>query len=207
MHPKNVVNAGTDIASAKKALILLHGRGASAQDILSVSQYLDVKDFALLAPQATNHTWYPYSFVAPITQNEPWLSSALDVIKDVVADTNQQGIPNEHIYFLGFSQGACLTLEYTTRNATRYGGIIAFHGGLIGDKIYPQHYKGNFAATPVFIGSSNPDFHIPVERVYASSNILRSMGAVVTEKLYTNMGHTINEDELTHANEILNHHS
>ena len=203
MHTKNIITAGADISAAKKALIMLHGRGAHAQDILSLADYLHVQDFALIAPQATNNTWYPYSFLAPQAQNEPWLSSALSIVKDIIADLNQVGITNENIYLLGFSQGACLTLEFAARNATKYGGIIAFTGGLIGDKIQPENYTGNFAGTPVFIGSSNPDFHVPVERVYATTNILKNMGAAVTEKIYNNMGHTINEDELQHANAIL----
>ena len=203
MHTKNIITTGKDIATASKALIMLHGRGANAEDILSLANHLDVKDFVLLAPQATGNTWYPYSFIAPIVQNQPWLSSALDIIKEVVANINQQGISNENIFFLGFSQGACLALEFATRNATRYGGVIAFSGGLIGDTIYPENYNGDFAGTPVFIGSSNPDFHIPVERVYASANMIRDKNAAVTEKLYINMGHTINEDELAHANMIL----
>ncbi|TKK68003.1 phospholipase [Ilyomonas limi] len=203
MHTKNIITAGVDVSSANKALIMLHGRGAHAQDILSLADYLDVKDFALVAPQATNNTWYPYSFLAPPAQNEPWLSSALNIVKEAVAYLNNKGIANEQIYLLGFSQGACLTLEFAARNATKYGGIIAFTGGLIGDNIYPQNYAGNFAGTPVFIGSSNPDFHVPVERVYATTNILKNMGAVVTEEIYNNMGHTINEDELRHANVIL----
>jgi phospholipase/carboxylesterase len=206
MHTKEVISAGVELSKARKALIMIHGRGANAEDILSLAKYLDAKDFALVAPQATGNTWYQYSFVAPVAQNEPWLSSALDVIKEVVADINKQGIADENIYFLGFSQGACLSLEYVARHAARYGGVIAFSGGLIGDKIYNENYTGDFAGTPVFIGSSNPDFHIPVPRVYASANILKDMGANVTEKLYDNMGHTINEDEIAHANNILQSH-
>ena len=206
MHTKQVITAGTSLDKATKALIMIHGRGANAEDILSLATNLAVTNFALVAPQATNNTWYPYSFVAPVAQNEPWLSSALEVIKEVVADVNAQGIADENIYFLGFSQGACLSLEYVARHATRYGGVIAFSGGLIGDQIYSEKYTGNFRQTPVFIGSSNPDFHIPVPRVYASANILKDMGADVTEKLYDNMGHTINEDEINHANTILQHH-
>lgn len=175
MHTKQIITAGIPLQDARKALIMIHGRGANAGDILSLAKYLAVKDYALIAPQATNNTWYPYSFVAPVAQNEPWLSSAMDVIKDVVADVNKQGIANESIYFLGFSQGACLSLEYAARNATRYGGIIAFSGGLIGDAIYSENYTGDFNRTPVFIGSSNPDFHIPVARVYASADILSTL--------------------------------
>ena len=203
MHTKNLITSGVHLSAASKALIMLHGRGAHARDILSLADYLDVEDFALVAPQATNNTWYPYSFLAPPAQNEPWLSSALSIVKETVADLNKAGITGENIYLLGFSQGACLTLEFAARNATKYGGIIAFTGGLIGDRIYPENYAGNFASTPVFIGSSNPDFHVPVERVYATTNILKNMGAAVTEKIYNNMGHTINEDELRHATLIL----
>jgi len=202
-HEKHILTAGKEIDRKNKALILVHGRGGSAEDILSLANHLDVKDFALVAPQATNHTWYPYSFLAPPAQNEPWLSSALDLLKEVVLDLNNKGVPSESIYFLGFSQGACLTLEFVTRNATKYGGIVAFTGGLIGDKINPDNYKGNFAGTPVFIGTSNPDPHVPVERVYATANILKDKGASVTEKVYNGMGHTINQDEIDNANRLI----
>jgi len=203
MHTKNIITAGKDLKEAKKALILTHGRGASAQDILSQSAHLNVADYALLAAQATNHTWYPYSFMAPPAQNEPWLTSALTLLKDLVEDIVTAGITSENIYFLGFSQGACLTLEFVTRNATRYGGVVAYTGGLIGDKIQPANYHGDFAGTPVFIGTSNPDPHVPVERVYATTNILKDMNADVTEKIYLNMGHTINQDEIDHANNLV----
>src|SRR5688500_6453531 len=136
MHSKNIVTAGIPLNEATKALIMLHGRGATAEDILSMSSHLNVKDYSLIAPQATNNTWYPFSFLMPPAQNEPWLSSALSLLKDVVTELNNKGLASENIYFTGFSQGACLTLEYVTRNATKYGGIAAFTGGLIGDKIY-----------------------------------------------------------------------
>ncbi|NML22603.1 phospholipase [Pseudoflavitalea sp. G-6-1-2] len=203
MHTENIIKAGKPVEQASKAMIMIHGRGASAEDILSLANYFPVSDFALLAPQATNNTWYPQSFLAPPAQNEPWLSSALDLLKKMVDDLQKQGITKENIYFLGFSQGACLTLEFITRNAARYGGAVAFTGGLIGDKIYPEKYAGSFEGTPVFIGSSNPDFHVPVERVYASTNILRNMGADVTEQIYDNMGHTINADEIRLVNELI----
>lgn len=202
-HKKNIVTAGTAIKEASKALIMIHGRGGTADNILSLSDHLQVKDFALLAPQATNNTWYPYSFMAPPAHNEPWLSSALWLMEEVLNDVTEQGIAAESTYFLGFSQGACLTLEFVTRNARRYGGIVAFTGGLIGDKIYPGNYRGDFAGTPVFIGSSNPDPHVPVERVYATSNILKDMHAAVTEKIYNNMGHTINQDEIDLVNKLI----
>lgn len=160
-----------------KVLIMVHGRGGSAKDILSLANHLQVKDFALLAPQATDNTWYPYSFLTPPAQNEPWLSSALGLLKEITVDVSKAGIASENIYFLGFSQGACLALEFVTRNATHWGGLVAFTGGLIGDKIYQENYKGNFGGAPVFIGTSNPDPHVPVERVHATTNILKGCGS------------------------------
>lgn len=203
MHKKKIISAGKELSKDSKVLIMLHGRGADAQDILSLASYFDVKDFTLLAPEATNNTWYPYSFLAPSAQNEPWLSSALGLVKELVDDLISKGIATSNIYFLGFSQGACLTLEFVTRNAARYGGVVAFTGGLIGDKIYSENYKGDFENTPVFIGSSNPDPHVPVERVRGSEGMLKSMNADVMVKVYDNMGHTINEDEIENANRIV----
>jgi phospholipase/carboxylesterase len=203
MHTKQVIRTGKQTGEATKALIMIHGRGGSAEDILGLAQYLPVNDFALFAPQATNNTWYPYSFLAAPKDNEPWLSSALEVVKEVVADVEATGIKKEDIYFLGFSQGACLTLEFVTRNANRYGGAVAFTGGLIGDKIYEQNYTGDFAGTPIFIGTSDPDPHVPVERVHASAEILAGMHAQVTKKIYKNMGHTINQDEINQVSELI----
>ncbi len=203
MHKKNIVSAGKPLAAADKVLILLHGRGGSAEDILGLAEHLSVKDFALLAPQATNNSWYPYSFMAPVEQNEPWLSSALSLLENLVKELKASGKKEENIFFGGFSQGACLTLEFVTRNAARYGGVIAFTGGLIGEKINPENYKGDFAGTPVFIGTSDPDMHVPVARVYASSNILRDMNAMVVEKVYPGMGHTISGEEVMEANKLL----
>lgn len=203
MHKKNIVAKGKELNRESKVLIMVHGRGGSAEDILSLASYLNVKDFTLLAPEATNNTWYPYSFLAPPAQNEPWLSSALVLLKELVDDLYKKDIPAENIYFLGFSQGACLALEFVTRNANRYGGVAAFTGGLIGDNIYRENYKGDFGGTPVFIGTSNPDPHVPVERVNATSNILKEMNASVTEKVYHNMGHTINQDEIEQANKLV----
>lgn len=204
-HRKNIISAGEDLKDAKKAMIMIHGRGANAEDILSLADYLNVKDFALLAPQATNNTWYPFSFMAPLSQNEPWLSSSLSLVNEILEDIVSAGISEENIYFTGFSQGASLTLEFITRNATRFGGVAAFTGGLIGDRIYPEHYKGDFKQTPVFIGSSNPDPHVPVQRVNETTRILRSMNAEVTEKIFQNMGHTITKDEIDFANHVVFH--
>lgn len=188
---------------ATKALVMVHGRGASAEDILTLSSYLQVADFALVAPQATNNTWYPYSFLAKPSENEPWLSSALGLLKEVVNDITAAGIATQNIYFLGFSQGACLTLEFVTRNAARYGGVAAFTGGLIGDKIYRENYEGDFGGTPIFIGTSDPDPHVPVDRVNATAAILEEMHAQVTKKIYKGMGHTISQNEIDTANQLI----
>lgn len=188
---------------ADKALIMLHGRGADPESILTLSRLLSVEGYALLAPRATNHTWYPLSFLAPMTDNEPWLSSAIQVVKQTVDTVLQSGIKAENTYLLGFSQGACLALEFTARHARRYGGIVAFTGGLIGKEIDRSNYSGDFQQTPIFFGTSDPDFHVPVERVYASANIVREMNADVTEKVYLNRGHTISEDEIEQVNRII----
>ena len=203
MHQKNILSAGKELSPHRKVLIMIHGRGGSAEDILSLSSHLHVDEFSLLAPQATNNTWYPYSFMAPTAQNEPWLSSALNLLKGLTDEIMATGIPSNQVYFLGFSQGACLTLEFVTRHAKQYGGVVAFTGGLIGDKIKPENYNGDFAGTPIFIGSSNPDPHVPVERVYATVNILKNMNAAVTEKIYEGMGHTISQDEIEKANTLV----
>ena len=202
-HNIDIKYAGIPLASAKKALIMLHGRGATADSILTLADHLNVAEYALLAPQATNNTWYPYSFMAPAEENEPWLSSAIDIVKQSVDKVLQSGIKSENIYFLGFSQWACLATEYATRNAQRYGGVVAFTGGLIGKEINRNNYSGDFEQTPVFFGTSNPDFHVPVERVYASANIAREMNASVTEKVYENRGHTISEDEINIVNSLV----
>lgn len=203
MHQKKIITAGKKISEAKKAVIMLHGRGASAQDILSLSDHLNVADFAIIALQATNHTWYPYSFLSAPSQNEPWLSSAIQVIGELVQDIVAQGISKENIYFVGFSQGACLTLEYITRNADKWGGAVAFTGGLIGDQLYKQRYAGDFKGTPVYIGTSNPDPHVPVQRVQESEAVLKSMGAEVTVDIFPNMGHTISQEEVNKANKLV----
>lgn len=203
MHKKNLIRAGKSLDEAKKVLIMLHGRGANAEDILGLSEHLLVKDFALIAPQATDHTWYPYSFLAPPAQNEPWLSGALNVVKETVDELLQKGFTTDQLYFAGFSQGACLTLEFVTRNAAKYGGVAAFTGGLIGDKIYMDNYKGDFKNTDVFIGTSDPDPHVPVQRVNESASIMENMNARVTKKIYRGMGHTINQDEIDEANKLI----
>lgn len=202
-HILDIKTGGKSLNEAEKVLIMIHGRGGSAQDILSLSQHLNVKDYALLAPQATNGTWYPLSFIAPVENNEPWLSSAIATVAKTVQTALDAGIKAENIYFFGFSQGACLTLEFLARNAQKFGGAVAIIGGVIGEKINRENYKGDFEQTPVFLGTSNPDFHVPVERVYATANILKEMNADVTEKVYANFGHSINQEEIELANSIV----
>ncbi|MFN4762373.1 alpha/beta hydrolase [Gillisia sp. Q332] len=203
MHSKNIITAGKDISEAKKVLVLLHGRGGKAQDILSLADHFLLDDFALLAPQATNNSWYPYSFLAPPAQNEPWLSSAIGILNDLLEEIKTNGIASENIYFAGFSQGACLTAEFVAQNAARLGGVILYTGGLIGDKIFAENYKGDFAGTPVFIGTGNPDAHVPVERVSETAKIMEKMNAEVTVKVYENKPHSISQDEIETANKLI----
>jgi phospholipase/carboxylesterase len=203
MNQATLRTAGQPLGTATKALILLHGRGGSAADILSLAAHLHVADFTLLAPQAPGNTWYPNSFLAPLAQNEPALSAALTSVAQAVATAQQHGIGPANLYFLGFSQGACLTLEYVARHAARYGGVVAFTGGLIGDQVYLENYGGDFGGTPMFLGTSDPDFHVPVERVRASTALLTSLGAQVTEKVYPNRGHTITQEEIDLANKLI----
>ena len=206
MEKANIHTAGKQLEHAKRALIMIHGRGGSADDIISLSHELNETDFAILAPQAENNSWYPYSFLSPPKQNEPWLSISLQSIGALVTQIEKEGISKDGIYFLGFSQGACLMLEFIARNASKYGGAVAFTGGLIGDNIHKENYKGSFGGSPIFIGTSDPDMHVPVSRVHETTGILKDMGAVVTEKVYKNMGHTIIPDEIHFANTLVFNH-
>lgn len=201
-----VLAAGRPLAEAKAAVIMVHGRGGSAEDILGLAAELDDPGhpgLAFLAPQAAEQTWYPYSFLAPMERNEPWLSSALEQLGALVAHVEAAGIPAERIALLGFSQGACLASEFAARTARRYGGVVAFSGGLIGPPGAPRDYAGSFAGTPVFLGCSDRDPHIPRERVDESAAVFERMGAAVTERIYPAMGHTVNEDEIEAARGIL----
>ncbi|TVR40463.1 MAG: phospholipase [Bacteroidia bacterium] len=202
MHEKKVIYAGKRLAEAGKAIILIHGRGGTAENILSLTEHLELDEFAILAPQATRNTWYPYSFLVPRQQNQPWLNAALGLIGELVNDIMLTGITKENIFISGFSQGACLSLEFAARNPGRYGGIIAFTGGLIGDKITPDQYNGDFLQTPVFIGTSDPDPHIPVERAKQSEQILRNMHAKTTLKIYKDLGHMISLEQLDTVNTL-----
>lgn len=203
MHSQNIITAGKDISESKKVLVMLHGRGGNARKFLSLANHLDVSDFALFAPQATNSSWYPHSFLAKPAENEPWLSSALEILNDLLEGIKSKGITLENIYFTGFSQGACLTAEFVTRNASRFGGVVLFTGGLIGDKIYAENYKGDFAGTPVFIGTGNPDAHVPVKRVNETAKIMEKMNAAVKVKVYDNRPHSISQDEIKTANKLI----
>jgi predicted esterase len=190
-----VFRAGQSLERARVALVLAHGRGATARDILTLTDALERPDCAYLAPQAAGNSWYPNSFLAPLASNEPALSSALQAIADTLALVEIVGIPPERTLLAGFSQGACLTLEYVARHARRYGGIAGFSGGLIGPAGTPRDYAGSLAGTPIFLGCSDMDPHIPATRVEDSAQVLRHLGAEVTVRLYPGMGHTVNEDE------------
>ena len=201
-----VLTAGVPLAEARRAVVLLHGRGAGAEDILSLAAELALPDalaIAYLAPQATGSTWYPNSFLAPLESNQPYLDSALQAIDDVLARVVAAGIAPERTVLGGFSQGACLTLEYAARHAQRYGGVLGLSGGLIGPEGTPRDYPGSLAGTPVFLGCSDVDFHIPKERVEQSAEVLTRLGGAVTLRLYRGMGHTVNADELAAARALL----
>jgi predicted esterase len=198
-----VYNVGAPLAQAKAAALMLHGRNAEAHSILALTPALDVPNIAYLAPQASGHTWYPQRFLAPLESNEPWLSSALNAVARTLALISEAGIPPERAVLLGFSQGACLALEFAARHARRYGGLIGLSGGLIGPDDTPRDYAGSLAGTPVFLGCSDVDFHIPKERVEQSAAVLRALGGAVTMRLYPNMDHTVNDDELDVVRSIL----
>ena len=200
---QELLTAGKPLDEAQSAMILIHGRGASAYDILELGYFLAPADMVQLAPQAANSTWYPYSFLSPIEQNEPDLSSALQVVTDLVAQVKEAGIPAQKIIIGGFSQGACLASEFVARNARRYGGLLIFSGGLIGPPGTPRNYEGSLAGTPIFVGCSDVDFHIPLQRVEETAEVLAGLGGAVTKKIYPNMGHTIIQDEIDQARDIV----
>jgi predicted esterase len=195
--------AGTPLDRARAAMVMVHGRGATAESILTLAGELDQPGFAYLAPQAAGNTWYPNSFLAPIASNEPGLSSGLAAIAQVLDHIAAAGIPPERTMLLGFSQGACLALEFVARNARRYGGAAGLSGGLIGPDGTPRDYPGSLAGTPIFLGCSDVDFHIPKERVDHSADVLRRLGGDVTKRLYPGMGHTVNQDEIEAVRAIM----
>jgi len=209
-HPMNsphqgqpILSAGEPLDSATAAMIMIHGRGATAESILSLVPEIHQDGFAYLAPQAANFTWYPNSFLVPISSNEPGLSSGLAVISDVLAHINAAGIAPEKVILLGFSQGACLTSEFVARNACRYGGVAVLSGGVIGPDDTPRDYRGSLDRTPVFLGCSDVDFHVPKARVLETAEVFQRLGGSVTTRLYPNMEHTVNQDEINFVHSMM----
>lgn len=199
----DVRHFGEPLKGAAGAVILLHGRGGSAEDILSLADALYLPQVAFLAPQAAANSWYPNSFLAPRDRNEPWLTSALSTVETTVQIATDAGIPADGIVIGGFSQGACLATEFVASHPRRYGGLIAFTGGLIGPLGADLTHSGDLAGTPAFFGSGDPDPHVPWSRVEESARILAAMGAVVTVRRYKNRPHTISAEELDFAKRLL----
>jgi predicted esterase len=191
-----VFSAGAPLEEARAVMIMVHGRGASADDILSLSAEFPEDGVTFLAPQAAGHVWYPQTFLSPIDSNEPGISSAMTVLRGLQDRVEAAGVPSERTLLLGFSQGACLVLEYAARHARRFGGVAGLSGGLIGPDGTPRDYAGLFACTPIFLGCSVKDPHIPEARVRLSQDVFRSLGAEVTMRLYPEPGHGVNEDEV-----------
>lgn len=194
---------GASLDDATVAMILLHGRGASAQGILALAQAFETTEVAYLAPQAVHRSWYPESFMAPIDQNEPELSSALKLVGETIEQVRDAGLNTERTILLGFSQGACLATEYAARNPQRYGGVVGLSGGLIGPDGTTFDFDGTLDGTPIFLGCSDQDPYIPLERVEETAEVFRGMSAKVTKQIYEGMGHTTNEDELRHIRALL----
>jgi phospholipase/carboxylesterase len=198
-----VVRMGAPIESASAVVIAIHGRGASPRDILSLTQRLNRPDVAFLAPAAAGNSWYPYSFLSETTKNEPLLTSALRRMSSLVDELDERDVSHERIVFLGFSQGACLSAEFVVRHARRWGGVIVLSGGLIGPPGTTWNRPGTLDDTPIFVGCSDIDTHIPKDRVEESVAVLTRMGGLVTSRFYAGMGHTVNEDELEHARQVI----
>ena len=196
-------SAGEPLEHARAAMLLMHGRGALAEDILSLAAQFALPGFSYIAPQAVGNTWYPNRFLDPLATNEPWLTSALLLMGDILDKIIKAGIPPERVILLGFSQGACLALEFAARNARRYGGLVGLSGALIGPEGTQRDYKDSLSGTPVFLGCSDLDFHVPKERVDQAADILRHLGGVVTERLYPDMDHSVNQDEIDFVRDML----
>ena len=199
----NWIQTGLSLADSKKAIIVLHGRGASAESILSLTSYLDLADFSVFAPQATQRTWYPYGFMASDEGNLSALNSSLQQVSLLFQFLIENGKVPEQIYVMGFSQGACLSLEFTARNAQKFGGVVAFTGGLIGERLEEGKYKGDFQGTPILLSSSAHDMHVPAQRIHDSAQLLQKMGAEVSLSLFEDELHTIRPEELTWVNQRL----
>jgi predicted esterase len=204
---QRVLEAGQRLAQASSAMVLLHGRGASAEDIMfSVTARVagrgEAEGFAFLAPQAAGNTWYPNRFVEPLESNEPWLSSALETVGRQLRRV-EQTVPLDRAILLGFSQGACLALEYAARNARRYGGVVGLSGALIGPDDTPRDYPGSLEGTPVLLGCSDRDPHVPADLVAGSGEVMRRLGGSVDVRLYSGLGHEVNEDEISLVREMM----
>ena len=202
-HGQPVRWSGTPLERASTLVVLVHGRGATAESILMLAAELDRPSVSYAAPQAAGSTWYPFSFLAPIEQNEPGLSSGLAAIDAVLRGAAKAGIPSERQVLIGFSQGACLALEYAARHARRFGAVLGFTGGLIGPPGTTWEYPGSFAGTPVYLGSADPDPHVPWHRVEETARVFERMGAAVTVRRFPGMGHTVHPDEIAAARELI----
>ena len=204
-QPESIYQTGAPVKEAEYAFVMIHGRGASAPSILGLANELGHKDkIHFRAPQASGYTWYPYSFLAPTEQNQPGLNSGLQAVYNTIASLENDGFVKEQIFILGFSQGACLASEFVARHPAKYAGLIALSGGLIGDVIDSNSYSGDLSGTPVFMGCSDIDPHIPATRVHESEAVFEKLGAEVTKKIYPGMGHLVNEDEIRHINSLIN---
>ena len=201
-HGQRVVEAGEPVRSARAAMVLLHGRGATAEDIMPVAAEVAMPGWAFLAPQAAGNTWYPNPFTAPLESNEPYLTAALDTVTRAV-ERAETHVPAQRIVVLGFSQGACLTLEWSARHARRYGAVIGLSGGMIGPEGTPRDYAGGFDGTPAFLGCSDIDPHIPMPRVVEAGEVLKRMGAEVAVRFYPGMGHLVGIEEIGAIRELM----
>jgi predicted esterase len=198
-----ILTAGAPLTEAQLAIVLIHGRGATAESMFAFAQELPTEGAALLSPQADGSQWYPYSFLEPIERNEPWLSSALRFLERLVAHVDDDGPGRGRTVLVGFSQGACLMLEFLVRHAAHFGGVAGLSGGLIGPPGTPRSYDGSLAATPVFLGCGDRDPHIPVARVEETRDVLAGMGADVDARIYPGMGHTVNADEIVAVGRVI----
>lgn len=199
----NWIHAGLPLSQAKKAAIFLHGRGATAESILAVAPYLNLEEFALYAPQAPQRTWYPFGFMASDQGNLSALNTSLQQVSLLFEFLVREGMPAGQIYLLGFSQGACLSLEFAALHAQKLGGVVAFTGGLIGEKLQEEKYLGDFKGTPIHISGSAQDMHVPAKRMYDSVHLLQRMGAAVSLFFFEDELHTIRPEELTKVNQTI----
>jgi len=204
---RKILYEGTPLNEARAAMVLLHGRGATAQSMQDLADEINTENLAFIIPQAENFSWYPFPFIENREKNEPDLSSALVLVDSLINAVVENGINKDNIFLLGFSQGACLAADYVARHSAKYGGVFILSGGLIGRELENDEYDGNLQQTPVFLGCSDFDFHIPENRVHESAEIFDKLNAKVTKKIYPGMGHTINQDEMNHINKMLSYNS